>query len=99
MIQSSRRRVLDTLNGRYLYGRVVRVFPSIRYHFASIHPSLDDDIIIHTFDAWDYWLTLRYNQQPLLHAIIFTIQMIIMFRLIAKFSTSYTPLTCRALEQ
>lgn len=29
MIESSRQRILHTLNSRYLYGRVVRSFPAI----------------------------------------------------------------------
>lgn len=34
MIESTRRRVLDTLNSRYLYGRVVRAFLE-RYDFIE----------------------------------------------------------------
>lgn len=34
MIESTRRRVLDTLNRRYLYGRVVRAFLE-RYDFIE----------------------------------------------------------------
>lgn len=41
MIESSRRRILDTLNSRYLYRRVVRF---LMYNTATCHHPCDDFI-------------------------------------------------------
>lgn len=85
MADLSRRRVLDTLNSRYLYGRVVR-----GRHPCLYHPSSG---VFELRCLLSQCYCTRANSgltcQPLLHAIILTIQMIIMSRLVAKFNSYY----------
>ena len=44
MIETARRRVLDTLNSRYIYGRVVRTF--LQYHDFMISLHLAKTLLI-----------------------------------------------------
>ena len=86
IMDTRRRRMLSTLNSRYLYGKVVRSYSLVmisRRHQAKraraqrhLSLKLNTDIYVFHF-------------QPLLHAIIFFIEMAITSRLIAKFNSYY----------
>ena len=65
MLETSRRKTLDFLNSRYIYGRVV----------STLRASCSVNLLTH--------------EQPLLHSIIFIIELAMAARLMAKFNSYY----------
>lgn len=92
MLSFARRRFLDGLDRRYIYGRVVCI------NYVSPHHGDLERLGIHqlfyflpqnTGSQYTDYVLLSSNLQPLLHAIIFLIEMVIAARLAAKFNSYY----------
>lgn len=77
MLESSRRRILSALNSRYIYGRLVCAC------------SLLSRLLLDDLRSFSTTVTDPATQQPLLHTIIFIIEMAITMRLVAKFNSYY----------
>lgn len=74
MICSAKRKVLDGLNKRYIYGRVVCTF---------LKPDISSPLNLITANP----VVIIFK--PLLHTIIFLVEMAVAARLATKFNTYY----------
>lgn len=76
MFEASRRKVLGAMNSKYIYGRVVRTVVHTGHPLASLR-----SLFVSSTDL--------VFPQPLLHTIIFIVEIALTMRLIAKFNSYY----------
>src|SRR5699024_8881914 len=86
MLSLVRRRFLDGLDTRYIYGRVVCICFYVSPHYGGLEQPITSSTPFHkTLEVNILTIPPAYYLQPLLHAILFLIEMVIAAQLAAKF--------------
>lgn len=89
MIETGRRKILSLVNSRYLYGKVVGgLFPRLMISPSS--PQAYRSLAAPSPSSFGSNPTdIRRLEQPLLHAIVLLIEMVVISRLATKFNSYY----------